>query len=79
MANVDSKMRTLRVRDELSVDIGRETSRTDQMLTTIQSMQTRLDSLEKNRTEVNTSQANDNGNRNDSTFIPYGNTTKSSR
>jgi hypothetical protein len=68
MANVDSKMRTLRVRDELSVDIGRETSRTDQMLTMIQSMQTRLDSLEKNRTEVNTSQANNNGNRNDSTF-----------
>jgi hypothetical protein len=61
-------MRTLRVRDELSVDIGRETSRTDQMLTMIQSMQTRLDNLEKNRTEVDTSQANDNGNRNDSTF-----------
>ena len=48
MATVDSKVRTLR--DELSVDIGRETSRTDQMLTTIQSIQTRLDSLEQNET-----------------------------
>jgi hypothetical protein len=45
-----------------------ETSRTDQRLTTIQSILTHLDSLEQNRTEVNTSQANDNGNRNDSTF-----------
>ena len=68
MANVDSKMRTRR--DELSLDIGREASPTDQMLTTIQSMQTRLDCLEQDRTDVNTSQANDNGNgnRNDSTF-----------
>jgi hypothetical protein len=45
-----------------------ETSRTYQRLTTIQSILTHLDSLEQNRTEVSTSQANDNGNRNDSTF-----------
>ena len=38
------------------------------MLTTIQSIQTRQDSVEQNRTEVSKSQANDNGNRNDSTF-----------
>lgn len=66
MENVDCKMCSLG--DELFMDIGRETSRTDQMLTTIQSIQIRLDSLDQTRTEVSTSQANEYGSRTDMTL-----------
>ncbi|VDI35541.1 Hypothetical predicted protein [Mytilus galloprovincialis] len=45
MANVDNKIRALR--DELSVDIGSETRRTDQLLITVQSLQTRLEGIEE--------------------------------
>ncbi|CAG2193350.1 unnamed protein product [Mytilus edulis] len=45
MANVDNKVRALR--DEISMDINRETNRTDQ------SIQTRLDSLEQDTSSKN--------------------------
>ncbi|VDI28368.1 Hypothetical predicted protein [Mytilus galloprovincialis] len=51
MANVDNKVRALR--DEISMDINRETNRTDQLLTTVQSIQTRLDSLEQDTSSKN--------------------------
>ncbi|CAC5383303.1 unnamed protein product [Mytilus coruscus] len=51
MANVDNKVRALR--DEISIDINRETNRTDQLLTTVQSIQTRLDSFEQDTSSKN--------------------------
>ena len=45
MSNVDTKIRALR--DELSIVIAQESNRIDQVLTTIQSMQIRLDGLEE--------------------------------
>lgn len=45
IANIDCKVRALR--DELSMDIGLETNRIDQVLTTIQSIQSRVDTLEQ--------------------------------
>lgn len=62
MANVDTKVRTLR--DELSLDIGRQTARTDQMLITIQSMQTRLDDLEQRQVNTHATTVTDSGNGN---------------
>ena len=44
MAIVDSKVRALR--GELSIDNSRETTRTDQLLMTVQSIQSRIDGLE---------------------------------
>lgn len=44
MSSVDTKVRELR--DELSVDLPSETRRVDQVLTTIQSIQSRMDGLE---------------------------------
>ncbi|CAC5360994.1 unnamed protein product [Mytilus coruscus] len=51
MASVDSKVRALR--DELSIDIGHETTRTDQLLTTVQSIQRRLDDVEQQNPILN--------------------------
>jgi hypothetical protein len=45
ITNVDTKIRALR--DELSIDIGKETTRTDQMLITIQTLQSRVDAAEQ--------------------------------
>ncbi|CAG2189828.1 unnamed protein product [Mytilus edulis] len=56
MANVDNKIRALR--DELSVDISMETRRTDQLLISVQSIQSRLDGIE----EHNNTHSADNGN-----------------
>lgn len=44
IASVDSKISALR--DELTLDIHRETNRIDQLLTTVQSIQARVDDLE---------------------------------
>ena len=44
MASVDTKIRALR--DELSLVIHRESKRIEQLLATIQSIQTRVDNLE---------------------------------
>ena len=52
MSSVDTKVRALR--DELSVDLASETRRVDQVLTTIQSIQSRMDGLEQQRADHNT-------------------------
>ena len=52
MSSVDTKVRELR--DELSVDLASETRRVDQVLTTIQSIQSRMDGLEQQRADHNT-------------------------
>ncbi len=57
MQNIDTKVRSLW--DELSLDIASETRRIDQILTTVQSMQTRMDGLEQSN--INTPTMNDNG------------------
>lgn len=57
MANVDNKIRALR--DELSIDIGTETARVDQVLLTVQSMQDRINNLEQNPTPMNIDNTND--------------------
>ncbi|CAG2256686.1 unnamed protein product [Mytilus edulis] len=51
MTSVDTKIRALR--DELSVDIALEAKRTDQVLTSIQSMQIRIDDLDQQRSDFN--------------------------
>lgn len=47
---IDSRVRSLR--DELSLDINRETSRIDQVMITIQSLQARLDTVENTNRSV---------------------------
>lgn len=45
LKNVDEKIQSLR--DEISLDLGIETQRVDEVMTTIQSIQTRLSGVEQ--------------------------------
>jgi hypothetical protein len=47
IANIDSKVRNLR--DELSIDLNKEACRIDRVLTTIETLQTRMDAVERSR------------------------------
>ncbi|VDI05653.1 Hypothetical predicted protein [Mytilus galloprovincialis] len=51
IASVDNKIRTLR--DEISLDLARETNRTDQIINTIQSIQSRIDNVEEQGKHIN--------------------------
>lgn len=50
IATLDSKIRTLR--DEFAMDMSRESGRIDQLEQTLQSMQTRLDTVERSQTST---------------------------
>ncbi|VDI60356.1 Hypothetical predicted protein [Mytilus galloprovincialis] len=60
IASVDNKIRTLR--DEISLDLARETNRTDQIINTIQSIQSRIDNVEEQGKQINSHLLNSNDN-----------------
>lgn len=58
--NIDTKVRALR--DELSMDLSRESCRIDNVVKSIQSLQGRLDTVESSRTPDNRNDSNGTGN-----------------
>ncbi|CAC5381140.1 unnamed protein product [Mytilus coruscus] len=60
IASVDNKIKTLR--DEISLDLARETNRTDQITNTIQSIQSRIDNVEEQGKQINSHLVNSNDN-----------------
>ncbi|CAG2204170.1 unnamed protein product [Mytilus edulis] len=60
IASVDNKIKTLR--DEISLSLARETNRTDQIINTIQSIQSRIDNVEEQGKQINSHLVNSNDN-----------------
>ena len=60
IASVDNKIKTLR--DEISLDLVRETNRTDQIINTIHSIHSRIDNVEEQGKQINSHLVNSNDN-----------------